>query len=76
MAQNKLERINEEITKLKGKIEHYRKRLDKLEMAKQEQENLQITERIRAICLTPDELEHFLKSGELPQRKGEDDHAL
>ena len=47
MAMNKLERIEKDIEKTKGKIAELQKQLRELEAAKTEQENLQIVQRAR-----------------------------
>ena len=44
MAMNKLERIEKDIEKTKGKIAELQKQLRELEAAKTEQENLQIVQ--------------------------------
>ena len=44
MAMNKLERIEKDIEKTKGKIAELQKQLRELETAKTEQENLQIVQ--------------------------------
>ena len=47
MAMNKLERIEKDIEKTKGKIAELQKQLRELEAAKTEQENLQIVQLVR-----------------------------
>jgi len=49
MAMNKLERIEKDIEKTKGKIAELQKQLRELEAAKTEQENLQIVQLVRGL---------------------------
>ena len=49
MAMNKLERIEKDIEKTKGKIAELQKQLRELEAAKTEQENLQIVQLVRNV---------------------------
>ena len=51
MAMNKLERIEKDIEKTKGKIAELQKQLRELEAAKTEQENLQIVQLVRGGAL-------------------------
>lgn len=51
MAMNKLERIEKDIEKIKGKIAELQKQLRELEAAKTEQENLQIVQLVRGGAL-------------------------
>ena len=51
MAMNKLERIEKDIEKTKGKIAELQKQLRELEAAKTEQENLQIVQLVRGPLL-------------------------
>ena len=55
MAMNKLERIEKDIEKTKGK----------LEAAKTEQENLQIVQLVRGLNMTPQEFAAFVRGGAL-----------
>ena len=55
MAMNKLERIEKDIEKTKGKIAELQKQLRELEAAKTEQENLQIVQLVRGLNMTPQE---------------------
>ena len=52
MAMNKLERIEKDIEKTKGKIAALQNQLRELEAAKTEQENLQIVQLVRGLNLT------------------------
>ena len=54
MAMNKLERIEKDIEKTKGKI-----------AAKTEQENLQIVQLVRGLNMTPQEFAAFVRGGAL-----------
>ena len=79
MAMNKLERIEKDIEKTKGKIAELQKQLRELEAAKTEQENLQIIQLVRSMNMKPDEFAAFLRSGALnaaptatPHHKQED----
>ena len=65
MAMNKLERIEKDIEKTKGKIAELQKQLRELEAAKTEQENLQIIQLVRSMNIKPDEFAAFLRSGAL-----------
>lgn len=58
MAMNKLERIEKDIEKTKGKIAE-------LEAAKTEQENLQIVQLVRGLNMTPQEFAAFVRGGAL-----------
>ena len=55
MAMNKLERIEKDIEKTKGKIAELQKQLRELEAAKTEQENLQIIQLVRGLNMKPEE---------------------
>ena len=61
MAMNKLERIEKDIEKTKGKIAELQKQLRELEAAKTEQENLQIVQLVRggALQAAPDPIPDF-----------------
>ena len=65
MAMNKLERIEKDIEKTKGKIAALQNQLRELEAAKTEQENLQIIQLVRSMNMKPDEFAAFLRSGAL-----------
>ena len=66
MAMNKLERIEKDIEKTKGKIAELQKQLRELEAAKTEQENLQIVQLVRSMRLSPQELTAMLQNGAIP----------
>ena len=65
MAMNKLERIEKDIEKTKGKIAALQNQLRELEAAKTEQENLQIVQRVRGLNMTPQEFAAFVRGGAL-----------
>ena len=66
MAMNKIERIDREIQKTREKITEYQNKLKGLEAQKTEAENLQIEQLVRAMKLTPQELNAMLKDGGIP----------
>ena len=53
MAKNKIERIDQEITKVREKIAEYQEKLKALEAQKIEAENLEIVQMVRALRMTP-----------------------
>ena len=65
MAMNKLERIEKDIEKTKGKIAALQNQLRELEAAKTEQENLQIIQLVRGLHMTPQEFTAFVRDGAL-----------
>ena len=65
MAANKLDRIEKDIEKTKGKIAELQKQLRELEAAKTEQENLQIVQLVRGLNMTPQEFAAFVRVGAL-----------
>ena len=56
----KIEKLEKEIEKTKGKIADMQGRLRELEKQKQEEENSQIVQAVRSLKLTPAELMAFL----------------
>ena len=64
MANNKIDRINKEIAKTREKITEYQNKLKGLEAQKTEAENLEIVQLVRAMRLTPQELNAMLSGGE------------
>ncbi len=66
MATNKIDRIEKEIQKTRGKITEYQNKLRGLEAQKTEAENLQIVQLVRAMRLTPAELNAMLSGGGIP----------
>ena len=65
MAVNKLDRIERDIEKTKGKIAELQKQLRELEAAKTEQENMQIVQLVRGLNMTPQEFAAFVRGGAL-----------
>lgn len=66
MAMNKIERLDREIQKTREKITEYQNKLKELTAQKTEAENLQIVQLVRAMRLTPQELNTMLKDGGIP----------
>lgn len=66
MAMSKIDRINNEIQKTREKITEYQNKLRGLEAQKTEAENLQIVQLVRAMRLTPQELNAMLSGGTIP----------
>ena len=63
MAKNKIERIDQEITKVREKIAEYQEKLKALEAQKIEAENLEIVQMVRALRMTPAQLSAMLSGG-------------
>ena len=66
MAMNKIERIDREIQKTREKITEYQNKLKGLEAQKTEAENLEIVQLVRAMRMTPQELNAMLKGDTIP----------
>ena len=66
MANNKIDRINKEIAKTREKITEYQTKLKGLEAQKTEAENLEIVQLVRAMRMTPQELNAMLKGDTIP----------
>ena len=66
MANNKIDRINKEIAKTRVKITEYQNKLKGLEAQKTEAENLEIVQLVRAMRLTPQELNAMLSGSGIP----------
>ena len=66
MAMSKIERIEKEIQKTREKITEYQNKLKGLEAQKTEAENLEIVQLVRAMRLTPQELNAMLSGGGIP----------
>ena len=66
MANNKIDRINKEIAKTREKITEYQYKLKGLEAQKTEAENLEIVQLVRAMRLTPQELNAMLSGSGIP----------
>ena len=65
MANNKIDR-NKEIAKTREKITEYQNKLKGLEAQKTEAENLEIVQLVRAMRLTPQELNAMLSGDGIP----------
>lgn len=66
MANSKIDRINKEIAKTREKITEYQNKLRGLEAQKTEAENLEIVQLVRAMRMTPQELNAMLSGGTIP----------
>ena len=66
MAMSKIERIEKEIQKTREKITEYQNKLRGLEAQKTEAENLEIVQMVRALRLTPEQLNAMLSGGTVP----------
>ena len=66
MAMSKIERIEKEIQKTREKITEYQNKLRGLEAQKTEAENLEIVQLVRAMRMTPQELNAMLSDGGIP----------
>ena len=66
MAMSKIERIEKEIQKTREKITEYQNKLRGLEAQKTEAENLEIVQLVRAMRMTPQELNAMLKGDTIP----------
>ena len=74
MAKNKIERIDQEITKVHKKIAEYQEKLKALETQKTEAENLEIVQMVRALRMTPAQLSAMLSGGTVPGRLADDNN--
>ena len=68
MAKNKIERIDQEIAKTREKIAEQQEKLKALEAQKNEAENLEIVQMVRALRMTPAQLSAMLSGGMVPGR--------
>ena len=68
MAKNKIERIDQEIAKIREKIVEQQEKLKDLEAQKTEAENLEIVQMVRALRMTPAQLSAMLSGGMVPGR--------
>ena len=66
MAKNKIQRIDQEIAKVREKIAEYQDKLKTLEAQKTEAENLEIVQMVRALRMTPAQLNAMLSSSAVP----------
>lgn len=74
MAKNKIERIDQEITKVREKIAEYQEKLKTLEAQKTEAENLEIVQMVRALRMTPAQLNAILSGSTVPGSMGDDNN--
>ena len=74
MAKNKIERIDQEITKVREKIAEYQEKLKALEAQKIEAENLEIVQMVRALRMTPAQLRAMLSGGTVPGNLANDNN--
>ena len=68
MAKNKIERIDQEIAKTREKIAEQQEKLKDLETQKTEAENLEIVQMVRALRMTPAQLNALLAGGMVPDQ--------
>ncbi len=73
MAKNKIERIDQEITKVRENAE-YQEKLKALEVQKTEAENLEIVQMVRALRMTPAQLSAMLSGGTVPGSFADDNN--
>ena len=66
MSKNKIERIDLEIAKTREKIAEQQEKLKTLEAQKTEAENLEIVQMVRALRMTPAQLNALLAGGMVP----------
>ena len=64
----KIERIDREIQKTREKIAEYQEKLKSLEAQKTEAENLEIVQMVRALRMTPAQLNALLAGGMVPDQ--------
>lgn len=74
MAKNKIERIDQEIAKVREKIAEYQEKLKALEVQKTEAENLEIVQMVRALRMTPAQLSAMLSGGTVPGSFADDNN--
>ena len=63
MAFTKIERIDREIEKTRSKITEFQNKLKELEAQRTEQENFEIVNLVRSMCMSRDELMNFPRGG-------------
>ena len=66
MGKNKIQRIDQEIAKIREKIAEYQDKLKTLEAQKTEAENLEIVQMVRALRMTPAQLNAMLSGSAVP----------
>ena len=76
MAKNKIQRIDQEIAKVREKITEYQEKLKSLEAQKTEAENLEIVQMVRAMRMTPEQLSAMLSGGGIPGKEIFPDHTV
>ena len=74
MAKNKIERIDQETTKVREKIAEYQEKLKALEAQKTEAENLEIVQMVRALRMTPTQLSAMRSGGTVPGSLADDNN--
>ena len=74
MAKNKIKRIDQEIAKTREKIAVQQEKLKSLEAQKTEAENLEIVQMVRAMRLTPEQLNAMLSGGAVPSMAASADY--
>ena len=74
MAKNKIERIDQEITKVREKIAEYQEKLKALEVQKTEAENLEIVQMVRALRMTPTQTDTDARNGWDPGSLADDNN--
>lgn len=68
MAMSKIDRIDREIEKTRGKITEYQNRLKELEAQRTEQENFEIVNLVRSMCMSRDELMNSCAAAQMTRR--------
>ena len=63
MAMSKIDRIDREIEKTRGKITENQNRLKALDSPRTAPEHLEIVNLVRSMCMSRDELMNFLRGG-------------
>lgn len=58
----KIERIDQELEKARAKAAEWQAKVRELEKLRQEEENTQIVQMVRALNMTPSQLSDFLKN--------------
>mgnify|MGYP001228145145 CR=1 FL=1 len=69
---DKIQKIDNELAKLKDKAAELAAKIKELERQRQEEENSQIISAVRSLKLTPTELAVFLASGQLGPKSQND----
>ena len=74
MAKNKIERIDQEIAKVREKIAEYQEKLKALEVQKTEAENLEIVQMVRALRTSPAQQSAKLSGSTVPGSFADDNN--